>query len=75
MGVSILNERALILVGDEHGAAQLLWFNIQDPTRPRLEGALDMPVSKLNVVQILNGDPYIILANGMGGVEVLRYEP
>lgn len=75
MGVAILKERVLVLVGDENGAAKLLTYNIQDPAYPRQDGAMDMPVSKLNQVSILISDPYIVLGNGMGGVEVLRYEP
>jgi hypothetical protein len=75
MGVTFYKSSVLVAVGDDSGAAQLLAFDIQDPALPRLEGALDMPVSKLNQVPIMASDPYIVIANGVGGVEVLRYEP
>jgi hypothetical protein len=75
MGVAFYRGSVLVAVGDESGAAQLLAFDIQDPTLPRRDSALDIPISKLNQVQIMASGPYFVLANGMGGVEVLRYGP
>lgn len=70
-GVAIINDKALVVVGDEYGAAQLLAFGLQDPTNPRLVEAMDIPVSDDVRVPILVTKPYVILANGSGGVEVL----
>jgi hypothetical protein len=74
-GVVFNKGSVLVAVGDEYGAAQLLAFDRQDPALPRQESVLDIPVSKLNQVPIMASGPYVIIANGVGGVEVLRYEP
>ena len=74
MGVAIIGDKALVVVGsDWGGAAQLLMFDIQDPTNPRQVEAMDIAVSQHYSVTILYASPLIILANGAGGVEVLDY--
>jgi hypothetical protein len=75
IGVAFYKGSVLVAVGDEKGAAQLLAFDIQDPGLPKQNNGLDIPVSKLNRVPIMVSGPYIVLANGVGGVEVLRFEP
>ncbi len=75
VGVAIHTDWVLVAVGGDHGAAQLLIFDIQDPALPEQESALDLPVSQLNAVPMLMRGPHLILANGFGGVEVLRLEP
>jgi hypothetical protein len=75
IGVAFHKGSVLVAVGGEGGVAQLLAFDTQDPALPKQDNALDTPVSKLNQVPIMVSGPYIVLANGVGGVEVLRYEP
>jgi len=68
MGVTIIKDKALVVVGDEYGAAQLLTFDIQDPSNPRQVGAMDIAISENFRVPILVSEPYVVLANGFGGV-------
>ena len=73
MGVAIIKDKVLVVVGDEYGAAQLLSFDIQDPSNPRQVGIIDIAVTENNVVPILVTLPYVVLVNGAGGVEVFDY--
>jgi hypothetical protein len=70
LGVAILEEKALVVVGKEYGAAQLLAFDIHDPGKPRQVTATDISISDLGTVPILMTPSYVVLANGIGGVEV-----
>lgn len=78
MGLAIINNKALVVVGDEqselYGAAQLLTFDIQDLSNIKLIEAMDIAFSDNQMVPILETEPYVILVNGLGGVEVLGYD-
>lgn len=69
-GVAITGEKALIVVGTEYGASQLLVYNVSDPTSPRQVQAMDISVSNLFRVSIFVTGVYVILVNGSGGVDV-----
>lgn len=69
-GVAMLMNRALVAVGGEYGAAQLLAFDIHDPVHPKQVEAVDIAVSENYVVPILVTKSYVVLVNGSGGVQV-----
>ena len=70
MGQSMIKDMALVVVGGEYGAAQLLTFDLQDPANPRQVNDRDIAVSAGTRGVTIIATPYIILANGAGGVEV-----
>ena len=70
MGLAMVRDKALVVVGGEYGAAQLLIFNLKDPTNPRQINAMDIAVSAGTRRITIIPSPYSILANGAGGVEV-----
>jgi len=72
LGVAMIKDKALVIVGDEYGAAQWLVYEMQDPANPRQIEVMDIAVSNLPRVSILVSKPYVILANGSGGVEVMN---
>jgi len=77
-GLAIIEDTALIMVGYQMngyqvGAAQLLAYDIQDPANPKLVSTMDLAASTNYQVSILPATPYIVLANGAGGLEVLEY--
>jgi hypothetical protein len=73
MGLAMVKDKALVVVGGQYGAAQLMTFDLQDPANPRQVNAMDIAESagtrRITILQ----SPYIILANGAGGVEVWDY--
>jgi hypothetical protein len=71
-GLAIIKDRVVVVAGGHDGAAQLLTFDIQDPAHPRQVEATDIAVSNNYIVPMLVIEPYIVLANGSGGVEVYR---
>ena len=77
MGLAIINDKALVDVGDEHselfGAAQLLAFDLQDPANITQIEVIDLAFSDNHRVPILSINSHVILANGAGGVEVFKY--
>lgn len=75
VGVAIIKDKALVAVGDEYGAAQLLTFDIQDPAKPKQFNTMDIAVSNLHMISMLVTKPYLVLGNGTGGVEVLDFGP
>jgi hypothetical protein len=71
LGVAVIKDKALVVVGDEYGAAQLLTFDIQDPANPRQVEAMDISISRNYMVPMVVTKPFVILANGSGGVLIL----
>jgi hypothetical protein len=71
-GIAITGEKALVVTGGPERAsgAQLQVYNAKDPGDPRQVQTMDIPNSNLKSVSILVTGPYIIVANGAGGVEV-----
>jgi hypothetical protein len=79
-GLAIIDDMALIAVGYQMngyqvGAAQLLAYDIRDPAHPGLVSTMDFAASTNYRVSILLATPYVVLANGAGGLEVLEYAP
>ncbi|HEX9091990.1 MAG TPA: hypothetical protein VF831_10900, partial [Anaerolineales bacterium] len=79
-GLAIFKDTALIVVGYQMngypvGVAQLLAYDLQDPAHPRQIDAIDIAASTNYQVSILLASPYVVLANGAGGLEVLEYAP
>jgi hypothetical protein len=70
-GIAITENKALVLIGSTNGS-QLMEYAFQDPTKPRPAYVIDLPSSNTYQVSILVIPPYIVLANGAGGVEVFR---
>ncbi len=75
VGAAFCGDNVLIAAGGDHGAAQLLVFDINDLAFPRQARALDIPVSQLNSIQMMASGPVVYMANGVGGVEVIRCDP
>jgi hypothetical protein len=76
MGVAIIGDRALVAVGgswDMGGEAQLLTIDLQSLLDPRQVDEMDIAFCDNYNVPILHSQPYVILANGAGGVELLEY--
>jgi hypothetical protein len=71
LGVAVIKDKALVVMGDEYGAAQLLTFDIQDPANPRQVEAMDISISRNYMVPMVVTKPFVILANGSGGVLIL----
>jgi len=79
-GLAIIEDMALVVVGYQMngyqvGAAQLLAYDIHDPANPKQVSTVDIAASTNYQVSILLTAPYIVLANGAGGLEVLEYAP
>jgi len=72
LGVAILKDTALVIAGGNNGAAQLLTFDIQGPANPRQVKSVDIAFGNSLIGPIPAVKPYIILANGSAGMEVLE---
>ena len=72
LGVAILRDTALVIAGGNNGAAQLLTFDIQGPANPRHVKSVDIAFGNSLIGPIPAVKPYIILANGSAGLEVLE---
>jgi len=72
MGVAINGDKAFVVVGGEYVAADLLMYAVEDPAAPMQIQSTDIPISSIFRVAILMSGPYVVLANGQGGVEVFR---
>jgi hypothetical protein len=73
-GVAMLKDTALVIAGGNNGAAQLLAFDIQDPRNPRQVTSMDVAFNPSLIGPIAVSNPYIILAKGSAGVEVLQFQ-
>ena len=73
MRVSIQGDRALVVAAGYLGAAQLLVFDIQDPANPQQVEGLDIAFKDTSIGPMPVSDPYIVLAGGSSGIEVLEY--
>ncbi len=71
-GIGLTGDKAFVVVGEEYGTAQLLLYDMKDPAGPKQVDSIDIPVNLTSHVSILVSGPYVVLANGQGGVEVFR---
>jgi hypothetical protein len=72
MGVAVMAGKALVLTGYYYGFAQLLVYDVRAPADPRQVAAMDVAVGGSPQVSILASGSSVVLANGQGGVEVIR---
>jgi hypothetical protein len=71
-GVAIVKDTAVVITGGNNGAAQLLAFDVHNPTNPRQVKSMDIAFSASLIGPIPASNPYIILAKGSAGMEVLE---
>jgi hypothetical protein len=74
VGIAVPNDNILVIVGNQNGGAELLMLDIQDFANPKQVKAMDIAINDLPMVSVQVIKPYLILANGSGGVEVLVYD-
>jgi hypothetical protein len=72
VGIAILKNTALAIVGGNNGAARLLAFDVQNPANPRQVTSVDIAFSASAISPIPTSNPYMILAGWSTGVEVLE---
>jgi hypothetical protein len=73
MGLAMVKDKALVVVGGQYCTAHLLTFDLQDPANPRQVNAMDMAASAGTRGITIIPSVYLILANGAGGLELLDY--
>jgi hypothetical protein len=73
VGLSMIGDMAWIVVGHDYGAAQLLIYDVSDPVHPQQIEVMDIGQSDNFTVPIIETSSFQIIANGAGGVEVLKY--
>ncbi len=73
VGLSLIGDMTWIVVGHGYGAAQLLIFDVSDPVHPQQIEVMDIAQSDNFTVPIIETGSFQIIANGAGGVEVLKY--